>query len=55
MTDPDRRCGTCRWWERDREYGTCSAPLPACIISVCETHETQGTECPTWIARKDET
>lgn len=54
MTAPDRRCGTCKWWERSKahsEMGYCEWPkahLPASIATRPMMHEDEGTDCSQW-------
>jgi hypothetical protein len=63
MTDQDKRCGTCKWFDKaamdfgfgDTERGWCAAPVPE---SVCIDYrepmvENDGAECQCWEA-KDE-
>lgn len=60
---PDRRCGTCRFWNRDlypsRDpiWTECIVPLPPMPFWMSEnqrvTRETEGTNCPAWASREE--
>ena len=56
MTQPDQRCGTCKWWRRLilTDIGDCTAPIPSSIMvegtDVMTGHE--GTSCPCWEAKE---
>ena len=58
MTD-DRRCGTCKFWDRVviglTRWRYCDAPVPQWVLSRTnsQTHEKTGTTCPTW-SKRDE-
>lgn len=58
---PDRRCGTCKWWEPDTDpsnritgerWGNCEWPtanLPASMSRYAvEMDENEGTDCSQW-------
>ena len=50
----DKRCGTCRWWERDHDakvwsFGWCRPPMPIWSTAKHNTMcEPEGTTCPAW-------
>ncbi len=62
-----RRCGTCRWWERDPNpricvpgailiWGNCAwsrTHLPASIRRPLPMDSTAGTDCAMWKDRAD--
>lgn len=54
-----RRCGTCRWWERDKAFpttGACGwgrANMPASLRAAPDMHADAGTDCATWKDRAD--
>lgn len=49
---PDRRCGTCVFWETTSErWGWCEwsrANMPASLRDVREMHKDHGTDCSQW-------
>ncbi len=63
MSDQDKRCGTCKWFDKDGvdyfgvdagERGWCGAPVPE---SVCVDYRemmmpSEGTICPCWEAKE---
>lgn len=63
MSDPERRCGTCKWFDRNgldfggleiMDRGYCGAPVPE---SVCVDYReimtpSEGAECPCWSAKE---
>lgn len=58
MTDnPDRRCGTCRWWgapdpsDEDRLCEWSRVHLPFWLATRYWTRTDEGTDCPTWEAK----
>lgn len=53
MTDQDKRCGTCRWWQPWGTTGECmwNGNVPACIVPRDNwflMNEADGTGCPCW-------
>ena len=63
MTEPQQRCGTCRW--RDDEPTVpggvryqCHGPIPAgrvpASIMRATVYRMFGTTCPTWALRQEE-
>lgn len=54
MTNPDKRCGTCRWWEYRPAFkmGDCMYQNDVLPSSAILDHELmlahEGTNCPCW-------
>jgi len=61
MTEPQQRCGTCRWFGKNPRfiYGSCEWPVEMPIsLPDCLNHQQmmpdEGTTCPTWALRQEE-
>lgn len=58
MTEPDKRCGTCRWWGDGTEYSSgrrdCVAPIPESVADEYKfvMRPDDGTTCPCWEAKE---
>lgn len=54
MSAPDRRCGTCQWWEPWRGWagwGACvwsKAHMPTSLLATPDMHQNAGTDCAMW-------
>lgn len=52
MTDPDRRCGTCKWFVPEpkdhgaEQRGECSGPIPSCVWGVQHNRIFHGSPLP---------
>ena len=63
METTDRRCGTCKWWGKPREWECCAPilhyvdlqniPDSVQLMKVFMTAN-QGRSCPTWEPREDQ-
>ncbi len=57
MTEPQQRCGTCRWWTDPgpgADWGDCTAPIPEWVVvdeRMGVSRDFSGWTCPTWEAR----
>lgn len=55
--EPDKRCGTCRWWKWfgiRTSFGECSYPLPKALVKdMDDTREDEGADCPCWQKKEE--
>lgn len=50
--EPERRCGTCRWWRYGFcEWMTAHSCAAGVVIQNLRMKSDEGTDCPTWEAR----
>lgn len=53
-TEQAKRCGTCAWYDEDNASCTWDGVLPWAFSQPYLLRQTDGTDCPTWAAKDEQ-